>query len=81
MQNTLQNNASSFSGITPVFENAISAPSTYYNPACFYGFSDGSPTGPPFPTAGADFGCDNAGQVNEKRHSGSGDRVRERAAE
>ncbi len=72
MQNTLQNNAISLSGITRVFANQISAPSTYYDPACFYGACNGTPTGPPFPTIGADFGCDNAGQVNKNSIQGVG---------
>jgi hypothetical protein len=72
MQNTLQNNAISISGITLVFSNQISAPSTYYNPACFYGACDGSPTGPAFPTDGIDFGCNASGQVMKNTIQGVG---------
>ena len=72
MKNTLQNNAISLSDITRGFDNQISAPSTYFNPVCFFGACNGTPTGPAFPTIGVDFACETADQVMKNSVQGVG---------
>lgn len=72
VRNTLQNNAISISGITRAFDNQISAPATYFDPACFFGFCDGTPTGPPFPTIAIDFGCSDPDHVMKNNIQGVG---------
>jgi hypothetical protein len=71
-ENTLNNNAISLSVVERAFGNLISAPSSYFSPACFFGTCDGTPTGPPFPTIGIDFGCDTTGEVMENKIQGVG---------
>jgi len=70
--NTLTNNAISVSEASEVVENAISAPSTYYDPACFNEGCDGTPTGPAFPTIGVDLGCESGIRVRNNRIDGVG---------
>jgi hypothetical protein len=72
MRNTVNNNAISLSMVERALDNRISAPSTYFNPACFFGACDGTPTGPPFPTIGIDFGCDTMGPVIRNKIEGVG---------
>lgn len=71
-ENTLNNNAISLSVVERAFRNLISAPSLYYNPACFFGTCNGTPTGPPFPTTGIDFGCESMGLVMKNNIQGVG---------
>jgi hypothetical protein len=63
--NTLENNAISLSAVTRVLDNQISAPSTYYDPTCFYGACT-------LPTVAIDFGCDSAGEVKRNSIQGVG---------
>jgi len=72
MHNKLQNNAISLSDISNVQNNGVSAPSTYFDPKCFYGACNGTDTGPAFATVGVDLGCDKSGQLNQNSLQGVG---------
>lgn len=70
--NTLTNNAISVSGGSDIAEDAISAPSTYYDPGCFNEGCDATPTGPAFPTIGVDLGCESGIPVRNNKIDGVG---------
>jgi len=71
--NTLSGNAIGLSEVTDFSNNQISASSpTYFDPGCFNGGCDGTPSGPAFPTIGVDLACGSASSSRNNDIHGSG---------